>query len=208
VKVTNAGQGPAVSAVLEETSPDGTSQTTEVGIMVAGADLTQSMLFTVPGNACPGDFTAARAALSYKDFPGRQFAAADTTPLQILDVSAPTVAVTLSPSGLWAPNHKFRVVTATITVTDNCDPNPAVTLVSITSNEPAEGAIGKGDKGPDVQDAEFGSDDRTFALRAERETGQGSTGRAYTVTYRVMDVSGNTTEATATVTVATDNSGK
>jgi hypothetical protein len=59
-----------------------------------------------------------------------------------------------------------------------------------------------------VQGAAFGSDDRTFSLRAERNTGRGATGRIYTVTYRVADHSGNATVTSATVTVPTDNSQK
>jgi hypothetical protein len=45
-------------------------------------------------------------------------------------------------------------------------------------------------------------------LRAERETGGTNTGRVYTVTYRTTDASGNVTQTTATVTVATNNSDK
>jgi hypothetical protein len=52
----------------------------------------------------------------------------------------------------------------------------------------------------------LGTDDRAFALRAERGTGQGSTGRVYTITYRATDTSGNASDATATVTVPTDES--
>lgn len=208
VKVVNAGQGPAVSSVLTETNPDGAERATTVGIVGAGTEVTQSHSFIVPGNACPGDFTAARASMSYRDFPGRAFTVADTTPLQILDVSAPTVAVSLTPGELWAPNHKLQVVRATITVTDNCDPNPSVTLVSITSNEPATGAIGQGDKGPDVEGAALGTDDREFMLRGQRETGRENDGRVYTVTYRTTDASGNVTQSVAMVTVATNNSGK
>ncbi len=95
---------------------------------------------------------------------------------------------------LWPPNHKLVEVTATIASADNCDASPTVTLVSITSNEPAN------DKEPDVDGAAFGTDDRAFSLRAERETGHGRTGRVYTVTYRVTDRSGNATIETATVT--------
>ena len=79
------------------------------------------------------------------------------------------------------PDHKFVAISATITSTDNCDRSPVVTLVSITSNEPAN------NKEADIQDAGFGTDDRTFSLRAERDTDHGGTGRIYTVTYRVTD---------------------
>ena len=115
--------------------------------------------------------------------------------------------MTLSPTTLWPPNHKFQNVTATIAVTDNCDPNPTVTLVSITSNEPETGFLGNGDKGPDIEGAALGTDDRTFSLRSERGTGGQSTGRVYTITYRATDASGNTRDVTATVTVPTSNSG-
>jgi hypothetical protein len=110
--------------------------------------------------------------------------------------------VSLSPVILWPPDHKFVEVTATLTFQDNCDRNPAVTLVSITSNEPAD------NKEPDVQGAAFGTDDRTFSLRADRNTGRDATGRVYTVTYRVADSSGNETIQSATVTVPTNNSQK
>jgi hypothetical protein len=137
-----------------------------------------------------------------------QLTASDSAPLQILDVAPPTLTVTLSPAVLWPPNHKFRDVTAAITVTDNCDPNPTVRLVSVTSNEPETGFLGNGDKGPDIQGASVGTDDRAFSLRSERGTGGQSTGRVYTVTYRATDASGNTNDTVATVTVPTSNSGQ
>jgi len=99
---------------------------------------------------------------------------------------------------LWPPNHKFVPITATITVSDTCDPNPTVRLVSITSSEPVNG-VGDGNTSPDIQGATFGTDDRTFELRSER-TGPGN-GRVYTVIYEASDKSGNTTRKTATVTV-------
>ena len=74
-------------------------------------------------------------------------------------------------------------------------------LVSITSNEPANGT-GDGNTSPDIAGATFGTDDRTFQLRAERK-GNGN-GRIYTVTYSAQDASGNTAQQIATVTVAHD----
>ena len=118
---------------------------------------------------------------------------------------SPTVDLSVSPNILWPPNHTFVEVTATLTVTDNCEKSPSVTLVSITSNEPESGFLGDGDNGPDIQGAEFGTDDRVFSLRSERGTGQGSAGRIYTITYRVADGSGNATVTSATVTVPTSN---
>jgi uncharacterized repeat protein (TIGR01451 family) len=205
---SNSGHGPALASVLQTRNPDGAVATSDVGIVTVGSAFTRSTSFTVPVSACPGDLNGAGAALVYRDFAGVTHTASTALPLQIVDVAAPTVTVTLSPSAIWPPNHQMEPVTATVTATDNCDPQPTVTLVSITSNEPAEGFLGQGDRGPDVEGAAFGTDDRAFSVRAERGTGHGSTGRVYTVTYRVTDRSGNSTVSTATVTVPANNGGK
>ena len=174
--------------------------------------------FTVPARACPGDFTGASASLSYFNMIGDKLTATAATPLQILDVEAPRFDLDLSPEILWPPDRKLRKVVARIRTKDNCDRHPAVTLVSITSNEPdshhhdhdrdhrrddnddRDDDHDRG-RGPDIQGAKFGTDDRVFYLRAERETGRRDHGRVYTVTYRVTDDYGNVTTRTATVTV-------
>ena len=118
-----------------------------------------------------------------------------------LDHTPPQVTVTLSPSALWPPNHRLVEVTATVAVTDDHDPHPTVTLVSITSSEPDNG-LGDGDTANDVQGADFGTDDRSFLLRAER-SGTGP-GRTYTVTYEARDAAGNATTVTRKVLVTHD----
>jgi uncharacterized protein len=116
--------------------------------------------------------------------------------LDSCDEIAPTLELSLTPSRLWPPNHRYVTVRATAVTTDNFDPAPAVTLVSVTSNEPDD-APGGGD-GNTTNDVVIVDED-TFRLRAERdETG---TGRVYTVTYRAADACGNTTTESATVTV-------
>jgi len=92
-------------------------------------------------------------------------------------------------------------ITANVQASDTCDPNPTVTLVSITSNEPDNG-LGDGDTPNDIQGAELGTDDRSFALRAER-SGTG-TGRLYTVTYQAKDRAGKTSTTAAQVVVPHD----
>jgi hypothetical protein len=126
-----------------------------------------------------------------------QGAEADTH-VAVVDTTPPQLSVSVSPAQLWPPNHKLRPVTATITVTDTCDANPVIRLVSITSNEADNGA-GDGNTTGDIQGAAFGTDDRAFLLRAER-SGNGN-GRIYTITYSATDASGNTTLSQATVTV-------
>jgi hypothetical protein len=98
-------------------------------------------------------------------------------------------------------NHKHVTITASITASDTCDPNPTIRLVSITSNEPSNG-VGDGNTNSDVLGAAFGTDDRQFLLRAERSGTK--SGRVYTITYEAADASGNVTVQQATVTVPHD----
>jgi hypothetical protein len=83
---------------------------------------------------------------------------------------------------------------ATVTISDAGDANPMVALTSITSNE--------ADDGSNIQEADFGTEDHTFLLRADRD-GKGD-GRIYTITYTVTDMSGNRAIGTATITVPHD----
>ncbi len=206
-QVRNQGNGPALQVMFTDTRPDGVTQGEDLGAVVVGGLVTRTSKFTVPLTACPGDFTSASAGVAFKDFVSNTLTTSDSAPLQILDVAPPTLTVTVSPAILWPPNHKFQDVTATITVADNCDPNPTVTLVSVTSNEPETGFLGNGDKGPDIEGVTVGTDDRSFSLRSERGTGGQNTGRVYTITYRATDRSGNSRNVIATVTVPTSNSG-
>jgi hypothetical protein len=115
------------------------------------------------------------------------------------DTTPPEVSVSVDPNILWPPNHKYHNVKVTLVATDSVDPNPTVTLVSVTSNEPDEG-LGDGDTKNDIVIL----DDFTMKLRSER-SGLGD-GRWYTITYEVTDASGNSTTATATVFVPHDKS--
>ena len=113
----------------------------------------------------------------------------------VCDEIAPTFdEVFVTPDMLWPANHKYVEVVATVVVSDNLDPNPIITLVSITSNEPDNG---DGD-GNTVNDIVI-VDDFYFKLRAER-SGVG-TGRIYTITYMATDTCGNSTTQSVTVTV-------
>jgi len=115
--------------------------------------------------------------------------------LDICDEIAPTFDVlSVTPDTLWPADHKYVDVEATVLVIDNFDPNPTITLVSVESNEPDNGE----DDGNTVNDIVI-VDDFHFQLRAER-SGVGS-GRIYTITYMVTDACGNSTTATATVSV-------
>jgi hypothetical protein len=122
----------------------------------------------------------------------------DTQLVTVQDTTPPVLTLSLAPTRLWPPNHKLHPITATITATDVCDGFPEVTLLSVVSDEPDNG-LGDGDTTGDIQNAVFGTDDRVFELRAERQ-GKGD-GRTYTATYQAEDDSGNTTPAEAAVEV-------
>lgn len=119
--------------------------------------------------------------------------------LRVCDEIAPTAEVSVSPEILWPANHKYMTVIAKVTASDNFDPNPIITLVSVTSNEPDEG-LGDGNRPNDIVIV----DDYTFKLRSERSGRGAGTGRIYTITYEVTDACGNSTTVSAEVTVPHD----
>ena len=121
----------------------------------------------------------------------------NATAVAVRDTTAPTVSLSVSPSVLEPPNHKLVPVTVTAALSDACDPSPTLRLASIKSNE-GDLANGSGHTSPDIQDAQFGTDDREFLLRAER---RGGGGRIYTITYEADDATGNVTVSQVTVRV-------
>jgi hypothetical protein len=124
----------------------------------------------------------------------------DTTTITVVDTQPPSLQVTLTPTSLWPANHRMVRIDVTINVTDSCGgPPPQVVLNSITSNQPLNGS-GDGNTNGDIQEANFGTFDTSFLLRAERAGGDPN-GRTYTVTYTATDASGNQTQASATVHV-------
>jgi hypothetical protein len=113
----------------------------------------------------------------------------------VQDTAPPSIAsVTMTPSVLWPPNHKFVPVSAAVAVTDICDTNPTCTIAAIASDESILGP-GSGQTPDFVITGPL-----TANLRAER-TGAGI-GRVYTLTVACTDASHNTANATATVTVS------
>jgi hypothetical protein len=114
----------------------------------------------------------------------------------LCDANPPSLTVAVAPGILWPPNHKLVPVEALVTASDDTDPQPDVSLVSVTSSEPDDArGTADGRTSGDVQLV----DGDSFLLRAERSmTGAG---RVYTVTYRATDACDNTAQAVATVRV-------
>jgi hypothetical protein len=116
------------------------------------------------------------------------------------DNTPPVLAVSVTPSVLYPPNHEMVEITPTITVSDDRDPDPRVDLVSITSNE-GDDVRGDGNTSNDIV-----IDGARIFLRAERSGGGDD--RVYTITWRARDDSGNESLASATVTVPHDQKDK
>jgi hypothetical protein len=153
------------------------------------------------GNRDPGESSFERESTTLPIYEPNQYRSSDHDPvvigLDVCDEIAPTFdELSVTPEMLWPPNHKYVDVTATVTVSDNFDPNPTITLVGVTSNEP--------DNAPGPEDGNTTNDivivdDFTFKLRAERS--DVGTGRIYTITYMVTDACGNSTTQSVEVTV-------
>ena len=125
----------------------------------------------------------------------------DTTLITVADTKPPSLQVSLTPATISTANHRLVRIHATITSSDVCGGAPIqVVLTSITSNEPDSG-IGSGDIADDIQEADFGTSDLNFALRAEAYGSGRASGRIYTIKYTATDVSGNSRQVISNVRV-------
>lgn len=197
IKTQNIGYGPALGTKLSDKLPNGVSLEFNLGTVVAGEEDSRTVEYQVPADACPMDLINT-AHVTFADIVNQSFSKNGTAVTKVLDIIPPKLSISVSPNTLWPPKHSLVPIVASVTVTDNCDPNPIVRLVSIASNE-ADNGLGDGDTANDIQDAVFGTDDRRFHLRSER-AGIGI-GRIYTITYEAQDASGNKTTQQATVSV-------
>ncbi len=182
---------PAVTA--ECTGPAGTPVV--IGQATA-ADVCDATL--VIGNNAPALFPLGATTVTWSARDDSNNTGTATQAVLVVDTTPPELVVALSPDLLWPPNHKLEHIQAALRVSDVCDPNPTVRLISATSSEPDNG-LGDGDTVGDIQGAQTGTDDREFQLRSER-SGTGP-GRVYTIVYEARDASGNATVRTATVVV-------
>jgi hypothetical protein len=113
------------------------------------------------------------------------------------DTTPPEFELSVTPTMLWPPTHKMVLITPSWTVSDDIDPSPEVSLVSVVAAE-GDNTIGNRYTSDDIQIGEDGS----IYLRSER-SGTGSS-RIYTITYEAVDDCGNVAVSSATVTVPHD----
>ena len=177
---TDPGVCTAASASIDDGSfdPDG-----------GPVDLTQFP----PGPYSLGDTTVTLKVTDETGLSG--FCSAIVT---VEDLEPPTIEnVTANPNVLTPPNHKMKPVEVIVSVSDNCDTEPACKIVSVISNELINGP-GDGNTAPDWEI----TGELTVNLRAER-SGKGD-GRVYTITVECTDDSENSSTETVDVTVPHD----
>ena len=109
--------------------------------------------------------------------------------VRVVDTTPPEISVRLAPETLWPPDHRLAGIRADVSASDACG-GAGVSLRSVESDEPDD-APGGGDGSTrgDVRDADAGTFDVAFRLRAERAAS--GTGRTYEVIYAAIDPSGN-----------------
>lgn len=123
-----------------------------------------------------------------------------TTHVTAHAASAAALRVSLSPNPMWPADNRLHLVRATVQATGGCSANPAVKLVAITSSETEHRHNAWGLR--DMQAVgggaiAFGTDVRSFLLRAERQEWKHQL--VYTVTYALADGSA---KASAQVVIA------
>lgn len=95
-----------------------------------------------------------------------------------IDKSGPALHVSFNPSVITSRNHELVPISALVEANDSLSGVASFELVSITSNQPVDGK-GDGNTAQDIQEAELGTPDTEFLVRAER-SGVGD--RLYTIT--------------------------
>ena len=56
-------------------------------------------------------------------------------PAADLDTIPPSITVSVEPSVIWPPNNKIVSVVANVAASDDKDPSPAISLVSVSCND-------------------------------------------------------------------------
>lgn len=121
-----------------------------------------------------------------------------------IDKTSPTLRLTLDRYIISPANNKMIQIHAIVDAADAGSGIAAIQLTSITSSEPDQTSRSS-KKSIDIQNAEYGTYDTTFELRAEIETGRE---REYTITYTAIDKAGNIAEVSAIVKISKDKEKK
>ena len=123
------------------------------------------------------------------------------------DTQGPSITLNGNVITLWPPNHQYETVKVSDLVasaSDNCDTGVDLSSVFISQVTSDEVENGDGD-GDTLNDIVIAPDCKSVQLRSERSGN--ANGRVYTITFKVIDASGNMATATATVTVPKSQNG-
>ena len=190
---------------VERTAPGGTPATYDVIAAFLAAVTASDVADPAPvvTHNAPEMFPLGTTTVTFRaaDVTGNH--AECSAKVSVFDTTPPQMKVVVDKDVLWPPDNKFVTVCADVTVDDAGDGETTFWLVSITSNEPEPKGGGR-QSAPDIRNAEFGTADLCFDLRAERAGNGGD--RVYEIVYAIKDASGNTVNATARVTVPHDKS--
>lgn len=104
-----------------------------------------------------------------------------------IDKTIPTLQVSFDQPVITTNNHKLVPIKSLVTTKDLLSEVASFKLVSIVSNQPANGTQ-DGNTEQDIQSFEIGTADTDFLVRAETN---GNEARVYTVTYKAIDNAGN-----------------
>jgi hypothetical protein len=121
--------------------------------------------------------------------------------------SPPVITLTTSNINMWPPNHSYHTFTAADfgATASGCDGDltSSIVIASVSSDEPENNPLGA--DGSTLNDIVIAANCQSTQLRIERDANLN--GRVYTITFKVTDSAGNTTTATATVSVPINQSG-
>ncbi|MDD1708028.1 MAG: HYR domain-containing protein [Methanoregulaceae archaeon] len=182
---------------VEQTSADGTpvDPTALIAIATDICDASPDLI-----DDAPAVFPLGTTTVTFTATDDSGNVASGTMSVSVVDTTPPVISVSVTPDTLWPPNHKMVNIEASVRVSDICDSEPDIILVSITSDEPDDAnGIGDGETTADIQASNGGTEHYKFRLRAERAGDQD--GRVYTITYQATDDSGNSATSSTTVLV-------
>jgi hypothetical protein len=138
--------------------------------------------------------------ITYEVSDGSHTVSVDRT-VNVVDTTAPVITLNGQSPSMWPPNHQystFHVTDFVTSVTDSCGTSLGVSDVVITKVTSDELENNGGD-GNTLKDIVIAAGCRSVQLRSERVGG--GNGRVYIITFGVVDASGNSSTATARVTV-------
>ena len=120
--------------------------------------------------------------------------------------SPPVITLSTSNINMWPPNHSYHTFNASNfgASASGCDGDltNSIVIASVASDELEDNPGGA--DGNTLNDIVIAADCKSVQLRTERDANLN--GRVYTITFRVTDSQGNTTTATATVSVPVNGS--